>query len=230
MDYLTILLRTVLAVALGGAIGVERESKHRPAGFRTHTLVCVGASTVMVLSELLFARYNAAYGVMPDPARMPAQVISGIGFLGAGTIMRYGANVRGLTTAASIWATGCIGLAAGAGFYALAVTVTAVMLFTLVVFNRLSRFFEKKLITRDLMVEMRDDAQVLGTVTMFFAHECGKILSVMDMDSAEDGAVEEKIRLRHMVFVIQLRPGMRLAELVTMASALAGVTRVEVLS
>jgi len=186
MPYYIILLRTVLAVALGGAIGIERESKHRPAGFRTHTLVCVGASTVMLVSELLFAHYYAEFGVLSDPARMGAQVVSGIGFLGAGTIMRYGANVHGLTTAASIWATGCIGLAVGAGFYALAATVAVIILIMLIVFNNISLYFDRKKITRRLLVEMRSGTQVLGAVILFLAQSDVQTLSISDADSSEE--------------------------------------------
>src|SRR5690606_893530 len=100
---------------LGGLIGIEREIGNRPAGFRTHTLVCIGSSLVMLTSEFLIGAY--ADISIPDPARLGAQVISGIGFLGAGTIIKDGSRVRGLTTAASLWVVACIGIAIGAGFY-----------------------------------------------------------------------------------------------------------------
>lgn len=130
LSYWDILLRTILSILLGGFIGMERQSKHRPAGFRTHILVCLGSMTVMVLSQYLFLQYYELYGIASDPARLGAQVISGIGFLGAGTIIRYGGNVKGLTTAASLWAIACIGLAIGAGFYALAITVSVALYIT----------------------------------------------------------------------------------------------------
>lgn len=122
-----IALRLLLAMAMGGAIGYDRESKNRPAGLRTHLLVCVGAATVAILQRLIeyeviaVAMENIDIGdiVRADPSRLIAQVISGIGFLGAGTIIVTKRSVSGLTTAASLWAVACIGLSVGMGFYAL---------------------------------------------------------------------------------------------------------------
>ena len=226
MNLLTILLRTVLAVALGGVIGMERESKRRPAGLRTHILVCVGASTVMLLSELLFVRYNAAYGALYDPARMGAQVISGIGFLGAGTIMRYGANVRGLTTAASIWATGCIGLAAGAGFYGLAGISAAIILITLLLFSKIERRLEGKLPVRELQIDLRDDAQTIGAVMLLLSREDVKLLAFPPADADEPlppGIRRMRLTVRH-----DARPDGAAALLLRIA-ALEGVVRAEAL-
>src|SRR5690554_2770579 len=98
-----IAIRLVLSVVLGGLIGLERESHGRPAGFRTHILVCIGSTLVMIISAYAFMEFSTGRPGGYDPGRIAAQVISGIGFLGAGTIMREGANVRGLTTAASLW-------------------------------------------------------------------------------------------------------------------------------
>src|SRR5690606_40468539 len=113
------ILRIFLAMIMGGFIGIERELVNRPAGFRTHTLVCMGSALVMTTSQYLFNTYSDIVNL--DPARLGAQVISGIGFLGAGTIMNDGHRVRGLTTAASLWVVACLGLAVGAGYYAGAV-------------------------------------------------------------------------------------------------------------
>ncbi|NBG89596.1 MgtC/SapB family protein [Isachenkonia alkalipeptolytica] len=125
-----IALRLFLAAVLGGIIGFEREVSNRPAGFRTHILVTLGSCLIMILSAYGF------HGLGPDgsggePARLAAQVVSGIGFLGAGTILREGTNVRGLTTAASIWISGGIGLAIGLGYYAAASLTTLLALFSL---------------------------------------------------------------------------------------------------
>lgn len=125
--------RIILAVVMGGLIGIEREYSNRPAGLRTHILVSVGSALVMLISM-----YGFTYG---DPARLAAQVISGIGFLGAGTIIRNGSNVKGLTTAASLWVCAGIGLAIGNGYYFGAITTTAVVVITLF----LLRFLERKL-------------------------------------------------------------------------------------
>jgi putative Mg2+ transporter-C (MgtC) family protein len=133
--YIELVIRLLLAAALGGIIGYEREYTGRPAGFRTHILVCVASALVMLTSEFLSLHYGGASA--PDPARLGASVLSGVGFLGAGTIIRDGANVRGLTTAASLWAVSCIGIAAGIGFYAGALIGSAVIFFTLVLLKRI---------------------------------------------------------------------------------------------
>ncbi len=132
-SYIGIVLKLLLAVILGGMVGFEREHKSRPAGLRTHILVCVGAALVQITS-INYAKNN---GIPMDPMRLGAQVISGIGFLGAGTIIKEGANIKGLTTAASLWAVGCIGLAAGSGLYFEAIAATIVILISLKSFTRI---------------------------------------------------------------------------------------------
>ena len=113
----SVLVKLVLSIIIGGLIGLERAFKHRAAGLRTHILVCVGATVAMMTNE-----YINAFTGTGDGARLGAQVISGIGFLGAGTIMFTSRNqVKGLTTAAGLWACACLGLAVGVGFYTLAV-------------------------------------------------------------------------------------------------------------
>jgi len=119
----------MLTAVLSGIIGAEREHMNRPAGIRTHILVGVSAALVMLTSEFLIIRYHGT--VTLDPTRLGAQVLSGIGFLGAGTIIKAGYNVKGLTTAASVWSVACIGLAVGAGFYSGAIILTGVVHFTL---------------------------------------------------------------------------------------------------
>jgi putative Mg2+ transporter-C (MgtC) family protein len=130
----SICIRLLAAVVLGGLVGYEREHVNRPAGFRTHILVCLGSALVMVTAEFLTQRY--ADGVNLDPTRLGAQVISGIGFLGAGTIIRNGNSVKGLTTAASLWAVSCIGLACGGGFLVGAFLVTVLTYVTLISLKR----------------------------------------------------------------------------------------------
>ena len=110
MEWWEIVLRLVLAVVLSGIIGFERELHGRPAGLRTHILVCVGAALVMLISI-------DGFGGSGDPARLAAQVVSGIGFLGAGAILRDGGDIKGITTAATLWIVGMIGLACGNGYY-----------------------------------------------------------------------------------------------------------------
>jgi putative Mg2+ transporter-C (MgtC) family protein len=126
-DY-EIALRILLACVFGGIVGFQRERHDSPAGFRTHILVSLGAALIMIISMYGFSDFTT---VNKDPARLAAQVVSGIGFLGAGTILRDGGSVKGLTTAASLWVVSAIGLAAGAGFYFLAFLVTCLVFITL---------------------------------------------------------------------------------------------------
>lgn len=135
---LEISLRLGCAMLVGLIIGIEREYTHRPAGMRTHILVALGACVVSIVGEMLFTQYHVT-GATPDPARLSAQVITGVGFLGAGTIMKEGPTVKGLTTAASLWAVACLGLASGFGYYSLALLGMAFIMITLTVFEVLQR-------------------------------------------------------------------------------------------
>ena len=131
-----IALRLACAMLVGLVIGTEREYTHRPAGMRTHILVALGACVVAITGEIIFSHYSVL-GSSADPARLAAQVITGVGFLGAGTIMKEGPTVKGLTTAASVWAVACLGIAAGFGYYALAIFGMVFILITLTLFEYL---------------------------------------------------------------------------------------------
>jgi putative Mg2+ transporter-C (MgtC) family protein len=127
------LLRLALAAALGGLIGVERELREREAGLRTHMLVALGSALFTIASAYGFHAFLASGQsvVRADPTRIAAQIVTGIGFLGAGAIIRQGLSIRGLTTAATLWVVAAIGLAAGAGYYSAAVFTTALVLLSL---------------------------------------------------------------------------------------------------
>jgi len=112
-----VLLRLAISAGLGGAIGFERELRERQAGLRTHLVVCVGSALFTLVSAYGFEDFFTATGTRIDPTRIAAQIVSGIGFLGAGAIIRQGLSVRGLTTAATLWLVAAIGMAAGAGYY-----------------------------------------------------------------------------------------------------------------
>ncbi|MEA4966484.1 MAG: MgtC/SapB family protein [Oscillospiraceae bacterium] len=129
MDATDVLLRILSALLVGILVGSEREKNRHPAGLRTNTLVALGACIVMITSESLFNRYNAFTNM--DPARLGAQVITGVGFLGAGTIIHKGITIQGLTTAAGLWAVACLGLAAGNGDYFVVFVGTAVLILVL---------------------------------------------------------------------------------------------------
>ena len=127
------LLRVVIAAVLGGAVGLERELRDRAAGFRTHMLVSIGSALFTIVSAYAFRDFLVGGGavVRADPTRIAAQIVTGIGFLGAGAIIRQGGSIRGLTTAATLWVTAAIGMAVGAGYYGGAVITTAVVLVSL---------------------------------------------------------------------------------------------------
>lgn len=135
---INITFRTLLAMFIGGLIGWERESTHRPAGLRTHMLVAVGSCVIMQLGSFNATHIGAEFNV--DPSRLGAQVISGIGFLGAGTIMKEGTTIKGLTTAASLWVVACLGLAVGSGAYAISVIGFVSVILTLTIFEHASTF------------------------------------------------------------------------------------------
>lgn len=135
-------LRLLLSIILGGLIGLEREAHGRAAGLRTHILVCLGSCLIMVTSMHLYEIYKGLTHI--DPGRIAAQVVSGIGFLGAGTILRFRASVRGLTTAASLWTVAGLGLATGSGFYKPAFISTILALVVLVLLNKLEKIWLRK--------------------------------------------------------------------------------------
>lgn len=128
--------RLLLAAALGAAIGIERELRQKEAGLRTNTLIALGSALFTILSIEL------ADGARGDPSRVAAQIVTGIGFLGGGAILRTGASIRGLTTAATIWVNSAIGMAAGSGRYALAAAATAAALLVLTALAPIDRLFE----------------------------------------------------------------------------------------
>ena len=162
--------RVCLAALLGGIIGYERQHSHRPAGLRTHILVAVGAALVMCTSEYVILRMGGG-----DIMRMGAQVISGIGFLGAGTILREGFSVKGLTTAASLWAVSCIGLAVGIGFWPGAAIATAVMYLTLNALNKMVKRFSK---IRTFYIGVRDEYSVSEKVAEILRNCGAKVRSI----------------------------------------------------
>ena len=127
------LVRVAVAAALGGAVGLERELREREAGFRTHMLVSVGSALFTIVSAYGFHEFLVGGGnvIRADPTRIAAQIVTGIGFLGAGAIIRQGFSVRGLTTAATLWVVAAIGMASGAGYYSAAVITTALVLISL---------------------------------------------------------------------------------------------------
>ncbi|MCM3399699.1 MgtC/SapB family protein [Oceanobacillus profundus] len=160
-DFLLIITRLLVALVLSGLIGFEREINNHSAGFRTHILVGVGACLMMILSLFGFSTFNEVNdNIRFDPARIPSYVISGIGFLGAGTIIVYGGTVRGLTTAASIWAVAGIGLVVGSGMYSVAIFTTLIILISLIFLNHIERIFPRSRTTTFIELVVDETIQI----------------------------------------------------------------------
>lgn len=181
MNWWEAALRLLLAVVLGCIVGIERERKNRPAGMRTHVLVCVGAALIAILESYLTAdviRLNMSQGgntgVAINLGRMSAQVISGIGFLGAGTIFMSRKKIAGLTTAASLWNVGCLGLVVGMGYYALAIAACVVVIITLTMLQRMVRVNAIK----NLEVTFVKRVETLNFINHYFSEHRIKVLDV----------------------------------------------------
>jgi len=166
MTTLDIILRLLLAISLGGIIGLEREASHKPAGLRTHILICISAAMMMILSELLLAGNPAPTG---DLLRVAAAVIMGMGFIGAGTIIQSQGTVHGLTTASTLWTVSALGLVVGAGRYLIAVIFSALVLGTLVIFRRIEETHLKKGLYH-YQVRIKDSPDILINLRKLIFH------------------------------------------------------------
>lgn len=145
------LVRILISFLMGSLIGLEREINNQPAGLRTHILISIGSSLVMLISLTV----PNGEGVSGDPGRIAAQVVSGIGFLGAGAILKFGADIKGLTTAASIWATAAVGMAVGAGMYSISIIGVVVIFFALTVMNIFEKSFFRERSLRKIEVVVK---------------------------------------------------------------------------
>lgn len=151
IDNNTIIIRLVFSLIAGAIIGLEREAHKQPAGLKTHMLICLGSTLIMLLSIYIPFSFNTTQ--TGDPGRIAAQVITGVGFIGAGAILRMGINVRGLTTATSIWAIAAVGLAIGAGMYFAALVAVALILIVLIVVEQLENHFFTPLSVKILTIK-----------------------------------------------------------------------------
>ena len=155
LTQLDLIMRLLVAGILGGLIGFEREMHHQPAGLRTHIILVLGAALAMCISINLSIQFHTA-ATNGDPERLAAQVISGIGFLGAGAIFRFGAGVKGLTTASSLWTAAIIGLAVGAGYFLVGVITTAIVLFVLKGLDLVEKKLIQGRLTRTIVIKGTD--------------------------------------------------------------------------
>ena len=157
-------IRLLLSCVLGGVIGYEREAHHKSAGLRTHILVSIGSCLIMILSIKIYASVQGFTNA--DPARLAAQVVSGIGFLGAGSIIKEGPTVRGLTTAASLWVVSGVGLAVGSGYYMGAFMTTGLVFLTLTILSRIEKKDYKHQIM--LVITTTDTPGQIGQIGLIF--------------------------------------------------------------
>lgn len=213
-----VIIRIILSCILGGLIGLERESLNKSAGFRTHILVCVGSALIMIVSQDMYYAYQGS--VSPDPGRIAAQVVSGIGFLGAGTIMREGVTVKGLTTAASLWVVAGVGLAVGAGFYFPALITTGVVFLTLIYLGKVERLMSGNINTNTFIVIAEDAPEQIGRVSSILGEYKISILNLQINRRKENGTIILRIETRG-------RPSINMNEVVFKLSELTGIHNVE---
>jgi putative Mg2+ transporter-C (MgtC) family protein len=212
-----LLLRIGLAALLGGAIGLERELRDREAGLRTHLLVAVGAALFTMVSAYAWTdwHFSNREGIVFDPTRIAAQIVTGIGFLGAGAIIRQGLSVRGLTTAATLWVVAAIGMASGVGYYEAAVATTALVLLCLwplrIVAFRLSRRFRPD--EGQLAVHLGQGASAVG------------VLEVVESAGAQvrSLAFEDEGEIRRLDIQARLSPGRDAAAMIDALTRSEGV-------
>ena len=168
INEISVTARLVLAFICGGLIGLEREHKHRPAGFRTHILICTGAALCTLISQYIISSSAAIFGdisVTCDPTRLGAQVVSGMGFIGAGTIIfTKRRQVKGITTAAGLWTTAIIGLSAGVGFYEITAFATLLLLITNMAFSKLEWISISKARSTNLYIEYDSASRITEIV------------------------------------------------------------------
>lgn len=217
-DYMELLIRLALSCLLGGIIGIEREHNRHPAGFRTHILVCMGSALVMLCNIYIYYKYNE-YGNV-DPARFGAQVISGIGFLGAGTILKEGVTVKGLTTAASLWSVACIGLSVGLGFYSGSILTTALVFVILVAFSKFEERIYGNRKSSVLKIRSMDKPGQIGRI----GTELGKLnvqINDISIEALDETSVIIKIR------VSKIRESI-CSELIDCLSKIEGISYVEI--
>lgn len=180
MNELTILTEHAVylltSAALGSLVGLEREVHGQPAGLRTHMIVSTGAALAAILS-ISFSHFLSNPNMPSDPGRIVAQVVSGVGFLGAGAIMKMGVSVKGLTTASSLWTTAIIGIAAGSGFVLLGALATLLVLVILTIINKVEKSFLTTYRTHTLKIMLDDSPGIIKQVSKTLTDEKVKILS-----------------------------------------------------
>jgi putative Mg2+ transporter-C (MgtC) family protein len=227
ISHLELVLRLLATVGLCGLIGFERETRDQSAGFRTHILLGLGAALFTLVSAYGFAPFTAAAldaqgtGIRVDPTRIAAQVVAGIGFLGAGTIIRQGFDVRGLTTAASLWATAAIGMASGAGYYFGAAATTAVVLASLYLLRKVRGV---------LIPRLRTDHGVLELTFEDPRGDVSQVVEILERHDIRTRSLDAELGEGRAVYTLGLRipPRSSVQETLAEVVSLPGVKKVSV--
>ena len=167
----------LVAAGLGSLVGLEREIHGQPAGLRTHMILAVGAALAAILS-IAYSQFISNPELPSDPGRIVAQVVSGVGFLGAGAILRFGVTVKGLTTASSLWTTAIIGIASGSGYYHLAAFTAAIVFVILTIINKLETFFLPNYKTHTLKVTLKDRPGIVNQIKETLTDNKVKLISL----------------------------------------------------
>jgi putative Mg2+ transporter-C (MgtC) family protein len=221
LDWLDIVFRLGLAAVLGGAIGLERELREREAGLRTHLLVSVGAALFTLVSAYAWTdwTFSTPRGLVFDPTRIAAQVVSGIGFLGAGAIIRQGLSVRGLTTAASLWLVAAIGMTAGAGWWEAATVATAGALLTL---------WPLRAAAHRLVVRLRPEDEQRLVVTLERSYGAAPVLAALETlgGSVSQFQLSDSGERRELVLTVEFPERRAASAVAAKLSELAEVTGV----
>ena len=217
INLLSVSLRLILALLFGGIIGLERGSNRHPAGFRTHILVCVGAALAMMTNQFILQQFDTG-----DPARLGAQVVAGIGFIGAGTIVvTRQQRVKGLTTAAGLWASAIIGLAVGGGFYEGALLATMLVFFAESFLSRLEYRMLDHVPEINLYMEYADKASLEEVLRLFRENR----VSLQDMEITRASGSESHNACA--IFSLRFSKGVSVDELLTKVTRIDGVVSVQ---
>lgn len=216
IDVITVVVRLVFAVLCGGFIGIERERKRRPAGFRTHILICLGAAMTTLTSQYIALEL----GLYTDMARLGAQVIAGVGFIGAGTIIvTKRRQVKGLTTAAGLWTSAIVGLCCGAGFVEGALLATVIIIIVELLLVKIEYYLTSTARTVNLYVEYTDNSK-LGSIVDAIRSNNTAYINDMEVTKSATGNVCA-------VFTLRMRRRKTQQQMMTMVAKLEGVVSVE---
>ncbi len=213
-----IFLRLAAALLAGGAIGFERERDSQPAGLRTHMILALGAALVMILSINIAIEFQ---GQDAEPTRLAAQVVSGIGFLGAGAILRFGFNVKGLTTASTLWTTAMVGMAIGYGYYLVSLFAVVIMLVVLTLVERFEKKFVRVNIMRTVVIDVHDREGILREVRKTMTKLADAIIAFN---------VQKSVKNKHMrlEIIARFNRSEKLEDMMEVISSIEGVRGIKI--